>query len=78
MRLVWLAAISVLAVVMAVFTPHVLRTESTQAAAWLVMLAATVTGIAALIRAELLFRRLERQRQRRFRNLIGAPGTRNE
>jgi len=61
MRLVWLAAISVLAVVMAVFTPHVLRTESTwQAAAWLVMLAATVTAIAALIRAELLLRRLER------------------
>ncbi|MFF7189677.1 IS701 family transposase [Streptomyces sp. NPDC008222] len=63
MRLVWLAAISVLAVVMAVFTPYVLRTESMwQAAAWLVMLAATVTGIAALIRAELLLRRLERQR----------------
>ena len=62
MRLVWLAAISVLAVVMAVFTPHVLRTESTwQAAAWLFMLAATLTGIAALIRAELLLRRLERQ-----------------
>ncbi|MFE7614995.1 hypothetical protein [Streptomyces sp. NPDC057496] len=31
-----------------------------QAAAWLVMLAAMVTGLAALIRAELLFRRLER------------------
>ncbi|MEV5080691.1 hypothetical protein AB0K74_18240 [Streptomyces sp. NPDC056159] len=62
MRLVWLAAISALAVVMAVFTPYVLRTESTwQAAAWLAMLAATVTGIAVLIRAELLFRRLERQ-----------------
>ncbi|WP_031032400.1 hypothetical protein [Streptomyces albus] len=61
MRLVWLAAISVLAVVMAVCTPYVLRTESTwQAAAWLVMLAATVTGIAALIRAELLLRRLTR------------------
>ncbi|MEV8606026.1 hypothetical protein AB0465_39875 [Streptomyces griseoviridis] len=61
MRLVWLAAITVLAVVMAVFTPYVLRTESTwQAAAWLVMLAATVTGIAVLIRAELLFRRLDR------------------
>ncbi|MEV8388821.1 MULTISPECIES: hypothetical protein [unclassified Streptomyces] len=29
-------------------------------AVWLVMLAATVTGIAVLIRAELLFRRLER------------------
>ncbi|MFE2609466.1 hypothetical protein ACFXDI_40465 [Streptomyces mirabilis] len=61
MRLVWLAAITVLAVVMAVLTPYVLRTESTwQAAAWLVMLAATITGIAALIRAELLLRRLER------------------
>ncbi|AEY85317.1 hypothetical protein SHJG_0035 [Streptomyces hygroscopicus subsp. jinggangensis 5008] len=61
MRLVWLAAISVLAVVMVVFTPYVLRTESTwQAAAWLVMLAATVTGIAVLIRAEMLFRCLER------------------
>ncbi|MFB6811193.1 hypothetical protein [Streptomyces sp. NPDC056387] len=45
---------------MAVFTPYVLRTESTwQAAAWLVMLAATLTGIAVLTRAELLFRRLE-------------------
>ncbi|MFG2887587.1 hypothetical protein ACGFYV_35810 [Streptomyces sp. NPDC048297] len=62
MRLVWLAAISVLAVVMAVFTPYVLRTESTwQGAAWLVMLAATVTGLIALIRTELVLRRLERQ-----------------
>lgn len=62
MRLVWPAAIGVLAIVMAVFTPHVRHTESTwQAAAWLVMLAATLTGIAALIRAELLLRRLGRQ-----------------
>ncbi|MCC9690596.1 hypothetical protein [Streptomyces sp. MNU103] len=62
MRLVWLAAISVLAVVMAVCTPYVLRTESTwQAAAWLLMLAATITGIVALIRAELLLRCLERR-----------------
>lgn len=61
MRLVWLTAISVLAVVMAVFTPYVLRTESTwQAAAWLLMLAATAGGVAVLIRAELLVRRLER------------------
>ncbi|WP_329536845.1 hypothetical protein OG568_50470 (plasmid) [Streptomyces sp. NBC_01450] len=61
MRLVWLAAISVLAIVMTVFTPYVFRTESTwQAVAWLVMLAATVTAIAALVRAELLLRRLER------------------
>jgi hypothetical protein len=36
MRLIWLAAISVLAAVMGVLTPYVLRTESTwQAAAWL-------------------------------------------
>ncbi|MGI5262442.1 hypothetical protein [Streptomyces angustmyceticus] len=70
MRLVWLAAIGVLAVVMVVFTPYVLRTESTwQATAWLVMLAATVIGIAALIRAELLLRRLERQSDR------NVPGT---
>lgn len=62
MRLVWLAAISVLAVVMAVETPYLLRTESTwPGAAWLVVLAATLTGIAALIRAELLLRRLGRQ-----------------
>ncbi|MFF9593843.1 hypothetical protein ACF1FX_32445 [Streptomyces sp. NPDC014646] len=61
MRLVWLTAISVLAVVMAVFTPYVLRTESTwQAAAWLLMLTATAVGVAVLIRAELLVRRLER------------------
>ncbi|MGW4596993.1 hypothetical protein ACWEOA_17045 [Streptomyces sp. NPDC004457] len=33
MRLVWLAAISVLAVVMAVLTPYVFRTESTWQAA---------------------------------------------
>ncbi|MFE6904478.1 hypothetical protein ACFVFJ_48250 [Streptomyces sp. NPDC057717] len=62
MRLVWLAAISVLAIVMAVFTPYVLHTESTwQAAAWLIMLAAMVTGIALLIRGELLLHRLGRQ-----------------
>ncbi|WP_086705722.1 hypothetical protein [Streptomyces antimycoticus] len=62
MRLVWLAAISALAVVMVVFTPYVFRTESTwQAAAWLVMLAATVTGLVVLVRAELLIRRLDRR-----------------
>ncbi|PLW71451.1 hypothetical protein C0036_17760 [Streptomyces sp. DJ] len=61
MRLVWLTTISVLAIVMAMFTPHVLRTESTwQAAAWLLMLTATAVGVAVLIRAELLVRRLER------------------
>ncbi|MEW2623602.1 hypothetical protein [Streptomyces sp. NPDC048106] len=62
MRLVRLAAISALTILMAVFTPHVLRTESTwQAAAWLVVLAAALSGIAAFIRAELLLRHLERQ-----------------
>ncbi|MFJ4806885.1 hypothetical protein [Streptomyces murinus] len=61
MRSVWLPAISVLAFVMAALTPYVLRNESTwQAAAWLVMLTATVIGLTALIRAELLLRRLER------------------
>ncbi|WP_405196332.1 hypothetical protein [Streptomyces anulatus] len=50
-----------LAVTMAVFTPHVLRTESIwKAAAWLFMLACAVAAIAAFIRAELLLRRLER------------------
>ncbi|MEU5109731.1 hypothetical protein AB0H07_47135 [Streptomyces sp. NPDC021354] len=62
MRLVWLAALSVLAVVMAVFTPYVFRAESTwQAIAWLVMLVGTVAFIAVLIRAELLIRRLDQQ-----------------
>lgn len=62
MRLVWLAALGVLAVVMAVFTPYVFRTESTwQAAAWLVMLVGTVALIAVLIRIERLIRRLDRQ-----------------
>ncbi|MFD8822779.1 hypothetical protein ACFV1C_10535 [Streptomyces sp. NPDC059605] len=54
MRLVRPAAISALAVVMAVFTPYVLRTESM----WQV--AATGAGLAALIRAKPLFRGLER------------------
>ncbi|KOT48393.1 MULTISPECIES: hypothetical protein [Streptomyces] len=62
MRLVWLAALGVLAAVMTVLTPYVLRTESTwQAVGWLVMLAGTVAAIAMLIRAERLLRRLERQ-----------------
>ncbi|MFF3489194.1 hypothetical protein ACFYXC_39040 [Streptomyces sp. NPDC002701] len=61
MRLVWLTAISVLTVMMAVFTPRVLRTESAwEAAAWLFMLACAVAAVAAFIRAELLLRRLER------------------
>ncbi|MFH8411008.1 hypothetical protein ACH4FX_40495 [Streptomyces sp. NPDC018019] len=61
-RLVWLAALGVLAVMMAVFIPYVLRTASTwQAVAWLVMLAGTVVFIAALIRAERLVRHLDRQ-----------------
>ncbi|MET8816430.1 hypothetical protein ABZW47_31070 [Streptomyces sp. NPDC004549] len=61
MRLLWLAALSALAVLMAALTPYVLRTESLwQSVPWLIMLAATLTGIAALIRAEVLLRRLER------------------
>ncbi|MBJ7004933.1 hypothetical protein JG491_33560 [Streptomyces sp. CRPSP2-6A1] len=60
MRFVWLGALGVLAVVMAVLTPYVFRTESTwQAAAWLVMLIATVTGTAVLTLLEVLFRRME-------------------
>ncbi|MFI2241189.1 hypothetical protein [Streptomyces chrestomyceticus] len=62
MRLVWLAALGVLAVVMTVFTPYVVRTESTwKVIGWLVMLVGTVVFNAALIRAERLLRRLERQ-----------------
>lgn len=38
------------------------------------MLAATITGIAALIRAELLIRRPERQPDSDASDLIGAPG----
>ncbi|MET9694332.1 hypothetical protein ABZY81_38935 [Streptomyces sp. NPDC006514] len=62
MRLVWLAALGVLAVVMAVFTPYVFRTESTwQSIAWSVMLLGTVGFIAALVRAELLIRSLNQR-----------------
>ncbi|MFI2077572.1 hypothetical protein [Streptomyces triculaminicus] len=62
MRLVWLAALGVLAVVMAVFTPYVYRTESTwQAIDWTVMLIGTVAFVAALIRAELLIRSQNRR-----------------
>ncbi|MFE0358773.1 hypothetical protein ACFW2K_28535 [Streptomyces nigra] len=62
MRLVWLAALSVLAVVIAVLTPYVFRTESTwQAIAWLIMLVGMVALIGVLIRAERLLRRLERR-----------------
>ncbi|WP_327364928.1 hypothetical protein [Streptomyces sp. NBC_01296] len=47
---------------MAVFTPHVFRTESTwQFIAWSVMLLGTVGFIAALVRAELLIRSLNRR-----------------
>ncbi|MFE9007430.1 hypothetical protein ACFYOY_35825 [Streptomyces sp. NPDC007875] len=62
MRFVWLGALGVLAVVMAVFTPYVFRTESTwQAIAWSVMLTGTVAFIAVLIRSELLIRRMGRR-----------------
>ncbi|BCM72968.1 hypothetical protein L0F81_25615 [Streptomyces tricolor] len=62
MSLVWLASLGVLAVVVAVLTPYVFRTESTwQAAAWLVMLVGTVAFIAVLVRAERLIGRLGRQ-----------------
>ncbi|MEV7568046.1 hypothetical protein [Streptomyces tanashiensis] len=61
MRLVWLGALSALAVLMAVFTPYVFRTESPwQGIAWLVMLAGTVALTAVLLRAELLIRRQRR------------------
>ncbi|CAM5267919.1 hypothetical protein GCM10010222_14110 [Streptomyces tanashiensis] len=61
MRLVWLGALSALAVLMAVFTPYVFRTESRwQGIAWLVMLAGTVALTAVLLRAELLIRRQRR------------------
>ncbi|WP_432155057.1 hypothetical protein [Streptomyces tricolor] len=62
MSLVWLASLGVLAVVVAVLTPYVFRTESTwQAVAWLVMLVGTVAFIAVLVRAERLIGRLCRQ-----------------
>lgn len=61
MRLVWLGALSALAVLMAVFTPYVFRTESRwHGIAWLVMLAGTVALTAVLLRAELLIRRQRR------------------
>lgn len=62
MRLVWLAALGALAVVMAVLTPYVFHHESTsQAVGWCVMLACTLAGVALLIRAEFLFRALDRR-----------------
>ncbi|UKY47827.1 hypothetical protein [Streptomyces inhibens] len=62
MRFFWLAALGVLAVVMAVFTPYVLRHESVwQSIGWLVMLVGTIGVIAVLIRAELLLRSLDRR-----------------
>ncbi|MEU3188672.1 hypothetical protein ABZ707_31415 [Streptomyces sp. NPDC006923] len=61
MRLFWLAALGLLAVVMAMFTPYVFRNESTwQAVAWSIMLVGTVAFIAVLIRAERLIRSLDR------------------
>lgn len=62
MRLFWLAALGVLAVIMAVFTPYVFRNESTwQAIGWSVMLIGTVGFIAVLIRAERLIRSLNQR-----------------
>ncbi|MFD7623027.1 hypothetical protein [Streptomyces sp. NPDC059802] len=56
---VWRSGLGVLAILMAAFTPHVFRAESTwQAIAWSVVLIGTVTFVATLIRAELLLRRL--------------------
>jgi hypothetical protein len=62
MRWLWLAALAVLAVVIAVLTPYVFHHESTaQAVGWCVMLARTVAGICLLVRAELLIRTLDRR-----------------
>lgn len=61
MRHFWLSALGVLAVVMAVFTPHVLRHESVwQSIGWCVMFIGTIGVIAVLIRAERLLRSLDR------------------
>lgn len=62
MRWLWLAALTALAVVMAVLTPYVFRHESTsQAVGWCVMLACTVFGVGLLVRAEFLIRALNRR-----------------
>jgi MFS superfamily sulfate permease-like transporter len=62
MRWFWLAALGVLAVVMAVFTPYVFRNESTwQAVAWCVMFVGTVGFIAGLMRMGRLIRALDRR-----------------
>ncbi|QXE39628.1 hypothetical protein KQY30_00210 [Streptomyces sp. GMY02] len=56
------AVLGVFAVVMAVFTPYVFRTESTwMTVAWSVVLIGTVTFIAALIRTELWTRSPDRR-----------------
>jgi drug/metabolite transporter (DMT)-like permease len=61
LRLVWLVALGVLAVVMAVLTPYVFHTQSTsQAIGWCLMLVCTVAAVAVLVRAEFLFRALDR------------------
>jgi hypothetical protein len=62
MRLVWLAALSVLAVAMAVFTPYAFRHESiAETVGWCVMLVSAFAAVGALIRAELLIRKLDRR-----------------
>ncbi|MFD7497450.1 hypothetical protein ACFV8T_34745 [Streptomyces sp. NPDC059832] len=75
---VWRCGLGVLAILMAAFTPHVFRAESTwQAIAWSVVLIGTVTFVATLIRAELLLRRLgPAGGQRHLRDLIlmASPG----
>jgi hypothetical protein len=62
MRWLWLAALTALAVVMAVLTPYVFHHESNaQAVGWCIMLACTVFGIGLLVRAELLIRAMDRR-----------------
>ncbi|MFB7274186.1 hypothetical protein [Streptomyces sp. NPDC056244] len=62
MRFVRPGALGVLAVVMAVFTPYVLRTESVgRAVAWSIVLIGTVAFLTVLVRAELLIRSLDRR-----------------
>ncbi len=61
MRYFWLAALSVLSLVMAVFTPYVLRHESVwQSIGWCFMLVGTIGVITMLIRTERLLRSLDR------------------
>jgi len=61
LRLVWLAALGVLAVVMAVLTPYEFHHESiAETIGWCVMLVSAFAAVAALIRAELLIRKFDR------------------